>query len=64
MENKNIKKSKGRPKFEPNVKELKNLFLQVAAKTITNEERLEYSTVAKKTKWFELKKLYYGKGVN
>lgn len=38
MENKNIRKSKGRPKFEPNVKQLKDLFRQVADKTITNEQ--------------------------
>ncbi len=57
MENKNIKKSKGRPKFEPNVKQLKDLYKQVADKTITNEEGWKIAHCGK-TKWYELKKLY------
>lgn len=40
MENKNIKKSKGRPAYIPNIKQLKELYKQVADKTITNEERM------------------------
>lgn len=41
MNNKNIKKSRnsvGRPKYIPNTKQLKELFKQVADKTITNED--------------------------
>lgn len=41
MENKNIKKSKGRPSYQPNIKQLKELYSQVADKKITNEERME-----------------------
>lgn len=41
MGDKNNKKLKGRPKFEPNIKQLKCLFKQVSDKTITNEERME-----------------------
>lgn len=42
MENKNlkIKKSKGRPKYKPNIKQLKELYRQVKDKKITNEERM------------------------
>ena len=57
MENKNIKKSKGRPKFEPNVKQLKDLYKQVADKTITNEQGWRIAHCGK-TKWYELKRLY------
>lgn len=57
MGNKNIKKSKGRPKFEPNVKQLKDLYKQVADKTISNEEGWKIAHCGK-TKWYELKKLY------
>ena len=57
MENLKIKKSKGRPKFEPNVKQLKDLYKQVADKTITNEEGWKIAHCGK-TKWYELKKLY------
>lgn len=31
-------KKVGRPKYEPNIKQLKQLFEQVSEKTITNEE--------------------------
>ena len=31
-------KKVGRPKYEPNIKQLQQLFKQVADKTITNEE--------------------------
>lgn len=57
MENKKIKKSKGRPKYQPNIKQLKCLFKQVADKTITNEEAWRQAGIHK-TKWYELKKLY------
>ena len=48
MENINIKRLKGRPQYIPKIEELKELFKQVENKTMTNEERLEFSTVAKK----------------
>lgn len=40
-------KKVGRPKYEPNIKQLKHLFKQVTDKTITNEERLEVSKMWK-----------------
>lgn len=40
MENLKIKKSKGRPSYQPNIKQLKELYSQVADKKITNEERM------------------------
>lgn len=57
MENKNVKKSKGRPKFEPNVKQLKKLYKQVSDKTITNEDAWRQAGIHK-TKWYELKRKY------
>ncbi len=49
MENKNIKinKKRGRPKYYENIVQLKQLFKQVKDKKITNEERLEVSTLQK-----------------
>lgn len=41
-------KKVGRPKYQPNIEQLKQLFKQVADKTITNEKRLEVSTVVKR----------------
>ncbi len=41
-------KKVGRPKYEPNLMQLQQLFKQVANKTITNEKRLEVSTVVKR----------------
>ncbi len=41
-------KKVGRPKYEPNIKQLKQLFEQVLEKTITNEERLEDSSVVER----------------
>lgn len=57
MENKNLKKSKGRPKFEPNVKQLKKLYKQIAAKKITNEEAWRQTGIHK-TLWYQLKRKY------
>lgn len=51
-------KKVGRPKYQPNPIQLKELYKQVADKKITNEERLEIGTVVGKTKWFEMKKIY------
>ena len=48
MENIKIKKSKGRPQYIPNIEQLKELFKQVANKTITNEERMASGSVARK----------------
>jgi hypothetical protein len=33
-------KKVGRPKYQPNIEQLKQLFEKVANKTITNEERM------------------------
>ena len=33
-------KKVGRPKYQPNIEQLKQLFKQVSEKTITNEERM------------------------
>ncbi len=63
MENKNIKKSKGRPKYQPNIGQLKDLFKQVTDKTITNEEAWRIAHCGK-TKWYQLKKLYNNMEVN
>ena len=41
-------KKAGRPKYQPNIEQLKQLFKQVSEKTITNEERLEISSVVKR----------------
>ena len=41
-------KKVGRPKYEPNIKQLKQLFEQVLEKTITNEKRLEDSKMSVK----------------
>lgn len=57
MENLNIKKSKGRPKYQPNFKQLKELYSQVADKTITNEEAWQQAGIHK-TLWYKLKKEY------
>lgn len=57
MENKNIKKSKGRPAYIPNIKQLKELYKQVADKTITNEEAWRQAGIHK-TLWYKLKKEY------
>ena len=57
MENKNIKKSKGRPQYIPNIKQLKELYKQVADKTITNEEAWRQAGIHK-TLWYKLKKEY------
>lgn len=58
MENKNIKIKKiGRPKYQPNIEQLQELFKQVMEKTITNEQGWILAK-CKKTKWFELKKKY------
>lgn len=57
MKNKNIKKSKGRPQYTPNIEQLKKLYKQVSDKTITNEEAWRQAGIHK-TKWYELKKLY------
>lgn len=58
MENKKLKNKKiGRPKYQPNIEKLQELFKQVAEKTITNEQGWILAK-CKKTKWFELKKIY------
>lgn len=57
MENINIKRLKGRPKFEPKIEELKELFKQVENKTMTNEEAWKLAK-CHKTKWYELKKKF------
>ena len=41
-------KKAGRPKYQPNIEQLKQLFKQVSEKTITNEERLEDSSVVER----------------
>lgn len=41
-------KKVGRPKYEPNIKQLKQLFEQVSEKTITNEERMANSKMSVK----------------
>lgn len=48
MENKNIKinKKRGRPKYNENIEQLKQLLKQVKDKKITNEERLEVSKMS------------------
>lgn len=51
MKNKKI----GRPKYQPNIEQLQDLFKQVAEKTITNEEGWKLAK-CKKTKWYEIKK--------
>lgn len=56
MEKLKIKKI-GRPKYQPNIEQLQELFKQVAEKTITNEEGWILAK-CKKTKWFELKRKY------
>lgn len=38
MENKNIKKSKGRPAYIPNFSQLKELYKRIDNKEITNEQ--------------------------
>lgn len=51
MKNENIrinKHSKGRPSYQPNIEQLKELFKQVADKTITNEERMAFGSVVRK----------------
>lgn len=58
MKSKNLKNKKvGRPKYQPNIEQLQNLFKQVAEKTITNEQGWILAK-CKKTKWFELKRKY------
>lgn len=53
-----LKNSKiGRPKYQPNIKQLQKLYRQVANKTITNEEAWILAH-CKKTKWYQLKKKY------
>ena len=67
MNNQNLKiketNKRGRRKYQPNVEQLKELYKQVEDKTITNEEGWRQAN-CKKTKWYELKKLYATKGVN
>lgn len=50
MENKNLKnkKNKGRPPYTPNIKQLQDLYTKIANNELTNSERLEISTVARK----------------
>ena len=57
MENINTKRLKGRPQYCPDSGQLKDLFSQVAKKTMTNEEAWK-SAKCHKTKWYELKKIY------
>lgn len=58
MENLKInKKLKGRPAYIPNIKQLKELYSQVADKTITNEEAWRQAGIHK-TLWYELKRKY------
>lgn len=58
MKSKNLKNKKvGRPKYQPNIEQLQNLFKQVAEKTIKNEQGWILAK-CKKTKWFELKRKY------
>lgn len=58
MENKKLKKSKiGRPKYQPQIEQLQELYRQVAEKTITNEQGWILAK-CKKTKWYQLKKKY------
>lgn len=57
------KKSKGRPKYKPNIKQLKELYSQVADKTITNEEAWRQAGIHK-TLWYKLKKEYNNLEVN
>ena len=63
MKNKNIKKSKGRPQYTPNIEQLKKLYKQVADKRITNEEAWLQAGIHK-TKWYELKRKYNKLEVN
>lgn len=51
-------KKVGRPKYQPNIKQLKELYRKVEEKTITNEQGWRLAKCGK-TKWYELKKLYY-----
>lgn len=49
MENKNIKKSKiGRKPYVADTKLLKELYIKIKNKEITNEERLEIGSVVRK----------------
>ena len=61
MENIKIKKSNkgvGRPKYQPNIEQLQELYKKVRNKEITNEIRLADWHGIHKTLWFELKKKY------
>ena len=61
MENKKLKKSKrgvGRPKYEPNIEQLQELYSEIRKGNITNEIRMADEFGIHKTKWFELKKKY------
>lgn len=49
MENKNLKNKKlGRPQYIPNIELLKDLYTKIANNELTNAERLENGTVARK----------------
>ena len=63
MKNENIRKSKGRPQYTPNIKQLKELYKQVADKKITNEDAWRQAGIHK-TLWYKLKKEYNNLEVN
>ena len=58
MENIKLKKNKiGRPKYQPNIEQLKKLYAEIKKGSITNEKACQKAN-CHKTKWFELKKKY------
>lgn len=50
-------KKVGRPKYQPNIKELQRLYAEIRKGTMTNEQAWILAK-CKKTKWFELKRKY------
>ena len=57
MEKLKNKKSKGRPQFVPDTKQLRQLFIKVKNKELTNEQAWMLAG-CKHSKWFQLKKKY------
>lgn len=57
------KKSKGRPQYVPDAKQLRQLFIKVKNKEITNQQAWTLAG-CKHSKWFELKKKYENLEVN
>lgn len=61
--NKLKKKSKGRPKYVPDTRILRQLYIKVRNKELTNAEAWEIAG-CKHSLWFELKKKYENLEVN